>query len=79
MSNIINKDIRIDFNSLGSKETFVIEENQELSLAFNKVSGEHEVVIEVKDNSILHLSLLADSSVKNLNLVANLGLNSNSP
>ena len=76
MSNIINKDIRIDFNSLGSKEDFVIEENQELSLAFNKVSGEHEVVIEVRDNSILHLSLLADSSVKNLNLVANLGLNS---
>ena len=76
MPTIINKDIRIDFNSLGSKEDFVIEENQELNLAFNKVSGEHEIVIEVKDNSILHLSLLADSSVKYLNFVANLGLNS---
>ena len=76
MSTIINKDIRIEFDSLGAKEDFVVEENQELNLSFNKVSGEHEIVIEVKDNSILHLSLLADSNVKNLNLVANLGLNS---
>ena len=76
MPNIINKDIRIDFSSLSFKEDFVIEENQELSLAFSKVSGEHDVVIDIKDNSILHLSLLADSSVKYLNLVANLGSNS---
>ena len=76
MPTIINKDIRIDFDSLGAKEDFVIEDNQELNLSFNKVSGEHKVVIEVKNNSILHLSLLADSAVKNLNLEANLGLNS---
>ena len=76
MSININKDLRINFTSLEDKTHFIVEKNTESSLSLNKVSGNHELVIDVEDDAILHLSLLSDSSVEKLNLVANLGLNS---
>ena len=71
----INKDLRIEFKSLDQETVFSVAENEERSLALNKVGGDKVVTINLLDYSILHLSLLVDSSVENLKLAANLGQN----
>ena len=71
----INKDLRIEFASLDNETTFVIPHNEEHRLAINKVGGIKEITINLEDDSILHLSMLADSSIENLKLTANLGQN----
>ena len=71
----INKDLRIEFKGLDKETIFNVSEKEEHSLALNKVGGDKVVTINLLDDSILHLSLLVDSSVENLKLVANLGQN----
>lgn len=71
----INKDLRIEFASLDAETIFTLPKDENHSLALNKVGGEKFVTINIEEDSTLNLSLLADSSIKNLKLTANLGKN----
>lgn len=77
MNNIVIKDKQdISLAALDKEVNFVIDSRENASLFLSDLSNNNSINIELKDDSYLHLSILADKVVDNLKITANLGKNS---
>ena len=76
MKNIVIKDKQnISLKALDKELSFVVSNNEVATLLLTDLSENNNIQIEVQDNAVLNLSILADQPVRNLKLAANLGQN----
>ena len=71
---IIKKDLDIDVSSLDKEITLSLLEGERFVFLGN-IDRENTIKIDVKDNAILHLSILTKSPIDALNIIINIGKN----
>ena len=72
----INTDKEYNLSTFDKNVSFEVERNKQVYLLLEKIAAADSVEINILDNAELHLSILADEEIKNMNLTANLGKNS---
>ena len=74
---VLVENTRLDCSNVPAEFDLVVEENKEINLYLSNFYLDHcqDLSIEVKDGAVLHVSILADKKIENLNLLINLGKN----
>lgn len=72
----IDNDLNYKVNSENTSLNFVIDSNKEVNLFVDEFESLDELIFDVRDYSILHLSLFAKKSINSLKITANIGENS---
>jgi len=72
---IINQDLDLEMNTLEEELSFELNDKQEHFLYLSNLNKNNNIVIDVFESGILHLSILADSVIEYLSLSINLKKN----
>ena len=72
---VISQDNRYDLSTLNSEISFEVISGEHYLYLFN-LREDNNIVFEIKDDAILHLSIYCASCLKNAKITANLGKNS---
>ena len=72
----IDNDLNYKVNSENTSLNFVVDSNKEVNLFVDEFESLDELIFDVNDYSILHLSLFAKKSINSLKITANIGENS---
>lgn len=72
----IDNDLNYKVNGENTSLNFVIDSNKEVNLFVDEFESLDELIFDVKDHSILHLSFFAKKSINYLKITANIGENS---